>query len=291
MAKVRKQRIRYDRIALILVSLVLLILLIWLVFSIIFSSGNKEEVGDDPIDPIVEKTPYEEFYFYDSARHERYETYHELNPELSYDTVVWHVNSNLDKEFYTEITIITDLNTNPILVNKYFALPEDYIPENMVSIGNGKYMNETAYEAFKLMQADALAEGHKLTIISAYRSYSYQKDLYNNYLTRYSQAEVDTFSARPGHSEHQTGLAIDICGNNGDYLKFEGTLEEQWVKEHAYEYGFIVRYGEDIVDLTGYIYEPWHLRYVGKEIALIMKNEGIKTLEEYIIKYVENRGE
>ena len=288
----KKRRIRYDRLLLIIVGAVAVVGAIILLFIMLFVPNKKDLPKEEP-EVTVEKTPYEEFYFYNKSNHERYVAYYELHPEYSYEEVVWHVNSNLDKEFYSEITTISDFNTVPLLVNKYYALPSDYVPPNLVTIEGDRRMDADAYEAFKEMKAAAAEEGYTLTIVSAYRSYSYQKDLYNSYLSRYNndQAQVDTFSAREGHSEHQTGLAIDICGANGDYMKFEGTDEQKWVAEHAHEYGFIVRYGEDIIDQTGYKYEPWHLRYVGVKIATFMKDNNIRTLEEYVIKYVEYRGE
>ena len=292
MGKVRKSKIRLDRLAIVMGILVVLVLLIYFTMNRLLSSNKKENIEKPPIVEVIEKSPYEEFYYYNRLNQERYISYHELNPDLDYDTVVWQVNANLDQVFYAEIMTISDFKTKPLLVNKYYALPSDYVPPNLVAIGNDKYMDQEAYEAYQIMKEDAKEEGHTITIISAYRSYDYQSRLYNNYLSKYNDQErVDTFSARPGHSEHQTGLAIDICGANGDYMKFEGTKESAWIIEHAHEYGFIIRYGEHIVDLTGYMYEPWHLRYVGKDVARIMKENGIETLEEYIIKYVEYKGE
>ena len=155
-----------------------------------------------------------------------------------------------------------------LIVNKTYELPQDY--------GNG--LDPTAQQAFYEMQSAAANDGIWLTIVSGYRSYWYQDQLYWNYVyTRGGQAEVDRFSARAGHSEHQTGLSMDL--NNASRY-FAGTPEAQWIEQHCADYGFIVRYPDGKEDVTGFMYEPWHVRYVGKELAGTLTDQGM-TLEEY----------
>lgn len=158
---------------------------------------------------------------------------------------------------------------NGILVaNKSYSLPADYAPG----------LNSEAKAQFDKLAADAAKEGLNIYLSSGYRSYSYQKQIYSNYSGIYGAAKADTFSARPGHSEHQTGLAIDV---NSIDDSFTGTPEAIWLADHAHEYGFIIRYPKDKVEITGYKYEPWHLRYLGVSTATDVFNSGL-CLEEYL---------
>ncbi|MCQ2484551.1 MAG: M15 family metallopeptidase [Clostridia bacterium] len=155
-----------------------------------------------------------------------------------------------------------------LVVNKTYALPEDYAPG----------VNPEAKGAFDKMAADAAKEGLDLHIRSGYRSYSYQKNLYNNYVAQDGKAAADRYSARPGHSEHQTGLAFDV---NSLSQSFENTAEGKWMAKNCWKYGFIIRYPKGKESITGYMYEPWHIRYLGKENAKAVHDSGL-TLEEYL---------
>ena len=179
-----------------------------------------------------------------------------------------------------------------VLVNKLHAVSKNYKPTNMVSI-NGKYttnqgleMKADAYKAFKKMRKAARADGKYFKICSAYRSYETQKYLYKNYLSTMGKELRNIRSAAPGRSEHHTGYAIDItCKSMGWTLSqdFASTSEGKWIKKHCAEYGFIIRYPKGKTDITGYDYEPWHLRYVGVDVAKEITKKGI-TLEEYLKK-------
>lgn len=168
------------------------------------------------------------------------------------------------------ITYIDDI----LIVNKSFALPKSYAPGEIPE----------AKHAIDQLVAEGNNNGLSLVIRSAFRSYETQTNLYNNYVARDGQKKADTYSAKPGHSEHQTGLAFDLgnMSGNNDFLEtFEDTAEGKWIKAHAHEYGFIIRYPKDKSHITGYQYEPWHLRYVGKEAAGKIYDSGL-TLEEYL---------
>ena len=128
------------------------------------------------------------------------------------------------------------------------------------------------------MAAAAQAEGLNLFVVSGYRSYDYQSTLYDSYVAQYGQEAADRFSARPGHSEHQTGLAFDV---NTIDDSFADTPEYEWLKEHCVEYGFIIRYPDGKESVTGYKFEPWHIRYLGKDTAKAVDDTGL-TLEEYL---------
>ena len=154
-----------------------------------------------------------------------------------------------------------------LIVNKTYALPEDY--------GYGE--DSEALNAFYQMQNDAYNDGIYLEIISGFRSYQTQVYTYNSFVLDRGTELADRVSARPGHSEHQTGLAFDI-NTTANY--FADTPEAAWLEEHCAEYGFIIRYPRNKEDVTGYAYEPWHIRYIGKEKARIITASGL-TLEEY----------
>ena len=134
---------------------------------------------------------------------------------------------------------------------------------------------------------DAKKENITLIINSSYRSYKEQEEVYNMYLTNKGEEYADKYAARPGHSEHQTGLAIDLTtyGANGE--TFDQTDAFKWLENNAYKYGFILRYPKDKENITGYNYESWHYRYVGVETATKLKEENI-TYDEYYAYYIEN---
>ena len=157
-----------------------------------------------------------------------------------------------------------------LIANKTYALPSTYNPGGLTA--------ETL-AAFNEMKAAAYADGGlSLNVCSGFRSYSYQATLYNNYVARDGKAKADTYSARPGHSEHQTGLAADI-NYAGDW--FNTTPEAAWLAANCWKYGFIIRYPKGKDDITGYKYEGWHVRYLGKELAKLVYDSGL-TLEEYL---------
>lgn len=163
------------------------------------------------------------------------------------------------------VTYIDDV----LIANKTYSLPSDY----------GTGLTSTTKNAFDKMNADAKSLGLNLWIASGYRSYATQKRLYNNYVSSDGKEAADTYSARPGYSEHQTGLAFDL---NSVEESFANTDEGKWVKDNCYRYGLIIRYPKGKESVTGYIYEPWHLRYVGVELATKLYNDGNWiTLEEY----------
>ncbi|MDY5860068.1 MAG: M15 family metallopeptidase, partial [Eubacteriales bacterium] len=131
--------------------------------------------------------------------------------------------------------------------------------------------------AFKEMQSAAAKDGITLTIVSGFRSYTRQQTLYNNYVARDGKEAADRYSARPGYSEHQSGLAMDL---NSVDDSFAYTKEAKWIAENCARFGFIVRYPEGKEAITGYIYEPWHVRYLGVDLAESITASGL-TFEEY----------
>ncbi|MDE7105279.1 MAG: M15 family metallopeptidase [Ruminococcus sp.] len=198
------------------------------------------------------------------------------------------VTSAYDSDMYAEVKVTVKKQAdiqqidgltyvNGILIaNKTYSLPADYNPQGL--------MPDT-YSAFQELVAGAANDGINIYLSSGFRSYEYQDEIYNNYVYYYGQETADTFSARPGYSEHQTGMAIDV---NIIDDSFTGTPEAIWIEQHCTEYGFILRYPQGKQDITGYKYEPWHIRYVGKEVAQAIKDaenavgDPYLTLEEYL---------
>ena len=174
-----------------------------------------------------------------------------------------------------------------LLVNKTNMLSKFYIPNNLVD-SLSKYkdniiIEEKTLNAFRNMQKDAKEYGYNIDIMSGYRTYDYQKKLYNNLIKKKGFNYALRSIAKPGCSEHQTGLAIDYCIYQNDLCFIEHELENmpetKWIKDNAHKYGFILRYPKGKEEITGYNYEPWHLRYVG-DLAIYLYNNDL-TLEEY----------
>lgn len=166
--------------------------------------------------------------------------------------------------------------------------PIDFAPSDLVmpqGVENewAQPLREPTARAVEALIGAAAAAGHQVWIISAYRDYGTQVSLYNRYVARDGQALADTYSARPGHSEHQTGLVVDLDDHGGCYLNacFGDTPAGVWLAENAADYGFIMRYPPGMDHITGFTYEPWHFRYVGVELAQEMRRTGILTLEEF----------
>ncbi len=183
---------------------------------------------------------------------------------------------------------ITDPASITAVVNKRRGLPGDYVPPDLVipagvPNNNGQPVRQVMVADLQAMQAAMAAEGIALRIGSAYRSYDDQRIIYNRYVAKDGVAGADTYSARPGNSEHQTGLAVDLDDGTGCNLSecFKDAPGGRWLAANSWKYGFILRYGDGWTPIVGYKFEPWHYRYVGVDVAKDMHDKGIKTLEEY----------
>lgn len=206
--------------------------------------------------------------------------------QVSFDVVDTSVNSTIDTN-QGNIKTVPNPDSTLVLVNRKNALPSDYVPDlkeipEGYSVASGYRGKPEAVDHFVLM-VDTMYEETGLWMYntSSYRSYETQVDLYNNYVNNYGQEEADTFSAKPGTSEHQTGLVMDVLTSDAIMDDFGTTPQHTWVKENAYRFGFIIRYTEENREITGYMPEPWHLRYVGQEAAEAIYNSG-DSLEEYL---------
>jgi len=181
---------------------------------------------------------------------------------------------------------IVDPNSIWILVNKQNPLPRSFEPSDLVTPDmprKGEHQQlraEAARALTEMSKAADLDVGKPIQLVSGYRSYGDQKEIYENYVAKDGQADADTYSARPGYSEHQTGLAADLSAVNGKMEKFGNNKLGEWTAEHAWEYGFILRYTPTNQNIVGYESEPWHYRYVGKELAKYYHDNHITALEE-----------
>ena len=191
----------------------------------------------------------------------------------------------IEHDFYNDINTIYDHKSYDFLVNKNNKLPKNYIPNDLELIDikyscKDKYLRKDARINFEKLAKDAKKEKFNIIAVSTYRNYNYQEKLYNNYVKDKGFYYADIASARPGHSEHQTGLSVDVADESLDYDNFEKTKEFYWMKNNAHKYGFILRYPKANFHITGFKYEPWHYRYVGTDIATYIYENNI-TLEEY----------
>ena len=186
-------------------------------------------------------------------------------------------------------TSLDDPNSITVVVNKQRPLqpaewgPGDLVMPQGIPNTNGQPLRAEAASALQQMYQSATAAGVPFIITSAYRDYWLQTTLFNNYAARDGVAAAETYSARPSHSEHQTGLAADLDDGSGCAFMscFGETATGLWLRENAHQFGFILRYDNGQQHVVGYIYEPWHFRYVGLDIATDMRAKGIINLEEY----------
>ena len=193
-----------------------------------------------------------------------------------------------EEGFYKNIKLVENPDDILVLVNKNNQLLSSYIPNNLESISlkyanNDKYLKKEAKIAFEKLSEDAYKLGYHIIAVSAYRDYNYQKELFDYYVKEKGLEYALDCSAKPGHSEHQTGLALDVEGSNKDYDNFENSKEFIWMKDNSYKYGFILRYPKGKENITGFKYEPWHYRYVGIDVAKYIYENNL-TLEEYFKK-------
>lgn len=207
---------------------------------------------------------------------------------------VMNVNMNMDLEPYSQTTIIEDDSDMALLVNKFNALPEGYVPDDLVEVNyvcvqgedyscstmDKMQLRKEAAKAYESFAKAASKEGLEIRAIATYRSYSYQLGLYNYNKDLYGIEHADAYYARAGQSEHNSGLAVDITFNGYNFNEIENYEGYDWILDNMHKYGFILRYPEDKQEITRYGYESWHLRYVGKDVAKEIYDHNW-TLEEY----------
>ena len=249
-------------------------------YKLLQQGYNKEEVSllqkktdEDFMNSLLEEE-YDRVYidiitegYYIKNKLKDYVKYYNDHLNASSNEVVTMVNAGANEEWYSHIKD-TDLSKDILMINnKFYKLPSDYEPEDLVDA--------------------AKEEGITLIINSAYRSYKEQEEVYNQYLKNHGQAYTDGVAARPGHSEHQTGLSVDITTYGVTGSQFESTDAFSWLQNNAHNFGFILRYPNEKENITGYTYESWHYRYVGVDAATIIHDSNI-TFDEYYAYYIEN---
>ena len=226
---------------------------------------------------------------------DRYIKYYNNHKDDKISHIVSIVNVCADEDYYDKDTVKkTDISKKELmLVNKFNYLDENYAPDDIVKVsmqfayGDNEIKKEV-YEKFRSMYNDAKKEGLYLIITSSYRDYNFQKELWDSYANQKGDEWADSVSARAGYSEHQTGYTLDIVTYKANMSSFEKTDEFKWLQDNAYKYGFILRYPKDKEDITGYSYESWHYRYVGKDVATKIKKLGI-TFDEYYAYFIEGK--
>ena len=206
--------------------------------------------------------------------------------------VVAIVNVGANNEWYTN-TKKSDTSKNELmLTNKFYSLDDTYNSDNMVKVskqysyGENQMVTSSTFDSFLSMFNDAKKENLTLIINSSYRSYEDQEEIYNFYKDTRGETEANKIAAKPGFSEHQTGMSIDIQTYGSTASTFEEFDEFKWLQDNAHKYGFILRYPKDKEYLTGYEYESWHYRYVGVEAATYIYENNI-TFDEYYAYFVE----
>ena len=257
--------------------------------NIIFSHGTDESVSEFT---KREKVKYlEEFYIVPYAKIENYDRYVKYADEMGEDeeVTVLYVNLDMDKEEYTDYVEVTEFSID-MLVNKHRKLGEKFEPNDLMTIPSDYASDDDikssrlSFNAYKKMSDAAKKEGYEIVINSGYRSYKDQEDIANTYLNAYGQSYVDKFVAKPGYSEHQTGLAFDIGSRKKNV--FAESDEYNWMKENAWKYGFIERFTKQYEPITGFRSEAWHYRYVGEKIAKVIHDDPM-AYEEYFAVYID----
>ncbi|MBD9074505.1 D-alanyl-D-alanine carboxypeptidase family protein [bacterium] len=262
------------------------------IFAKLSETEQQKLIDNDKDDKII--SLLEQKYFLEKNL-EDYKEYINKNNETDYAKVISIVNVHANHKWYQ-----LELNTNEDLemlmnVNKFYALSETYTPENLKNIdltyaydeeGKNKLI-DYAYDKFLELWQAANDQGFYLMVTSSYRDYESQKEIYDYRVSTWGERKADETAARPGHSEHQTGLVIDMTSKTEPLAdSFTDSEAYKWLKENAYKYGFIERYPEGKTYLTGYNPESWHWRYVGLEAAKTMHDEDI-TFDEYYAFYIE----
>ncbi len=260
-----------------------------------------DKVGDETINYILSNPKNDliidfinEKYFIENNLNDYLEFYKKQDDETFTDIVAM-VNTHANNKWY-EVTFDTDINLNEkMIVNKFYTLNKEYAPTDLKDISlDYSYGNEGdnkllsyAYDEFMNLWQAANDAGFYLMVTSSYRNYEEQESIYEERKVAQGERKADETAARPGHSEHQTGLVVDMTSKTEPIESdFKDSKTYNWLKENAYKYGFIERYPEDKTYITGYAPESWHWRYVGSDAAKVIHDENI-TYDEYYAYYIE----
>lgn len=289
-----RRRINKKRVTIAAIILIAIIsIIIYLIINII-TLINPPNTSSSP---TTKKAPKKDTltsldYFLPSQK-ERYDNYKINHPDLSNEEIVTYINMNLDYNFYDHIIIQSEPYALNTLVNKYYRLEDSFTPLDLVYINDGytstsdpayKYrkhqMSRVVYDDFVALRNKCYEKGISFYVVSGYRSTEAQEKSYNHMANTFSVDEADKTCSRPGHSEHTLGLACDVALDTYSFENIVNHPEYQWFAEIISDYGFIIRYPEGKDSLTGYSYEPWHLRYLGRDLAKKVIKSNL-TYDEY----------
>lgn len=257
--------------------------------NLILAHGNDSDVSEFAKRKKIQYL--EEFYSISYAKLKYYDRYVKYSDETGEDekTTVLYVNLGMDKDDYSDPVLVNKFSYD-MLVNKHYSIDKDMVATDLVKIDK-KYTNDEeqfaskkVLDAFIKMYNDASKEGLDLVINSSYRSYNDQEELCDQYQKLYGDNYVNKYMAKPGFSEHQTGLSFDIGSRSSNI--FANSKEYTWMLDNAYKYGFILRFPKKYEDITGFRYEPWHYRYVGVDIAKYIYDNDI-SYEEYYAMFLD----
>ena len=262
----------------------------------IISKVNEETIAyilTIPKDTLIIDLINEKYFI--EANLKDYITYRQKQEDETLSDIIALINTHANNKWY-ELDLTTDISLNErMIVNKFYTLNKDYAPTDLKDIsldysygnlGDNKLLSY-AYDEFMNLWQAAYDAGYYLMVTSSYRNYEEQESIYNERKLSQGEKKADQTAARPGHSEHQTGLVVDMTSKSEPIESdFKESKTYNWLKENAYKYGFIERYPEGKTYITGYEPESWHWRYVGKEAAKIIHEENI-TYDEYYAYYIE----
>ena len=266
-----------------------IIICVMLVVAGYFGGKQLHRSNDHSIKTSSDSLSQNEFStlnYYQQRLLPHYEQYRKKHPEMSVENIVTYVNIGLDQGFYPEPKdTVKNPNNMDVLVNKFHSLPLDWQPQDLVLVNENRkeYVRKPVANAFWKLQEACKKKGFSISAYSGYRSFSHQLRNYANMVNVYGQEYTDKYVSHPGHSEHTTGLCIDISIDDIPYEQIETSPHYPWFYNQLTNYGFILRYPKDKQDITGYHYESWHIRYVGKSLAKKVTESNL-TFDEYMAR-------
>lgn len=252
---------------------------------------NEDQINDllelDK-DSNIPKLVSDKYFIYDNLS--RYLVYYNKNSNYKVRNIIEEVNTNRDRDYYTDIKVSSPKIITNTLVNKYYKIDENYSPtlENIslqISYEGNKIIKEANIPLKKMIDDAKEDFNYSFIVTNSYRDNEYQIKIYDREKMNTNIRIADQKVARPGHSEHQLGLSVDLSLYGKKFDKFEETEEYLWLKDNSYKYGFIIRYPKDKENITGFPFEPWHIRYVGIDIAKHIFENNI-TFDEYYEYYI-----